>query len=178
MEPDESGGPREQQFQGRRHTVWPPDALSSNASTCSWAAISLSVGRITTTRNPRDARRGRVAGAAARGVRFGAQREHGLSAGHRQIHFRQNARVEQGAVIVAMRIVDRVTLAQGIEVVALAGVHLARQRQGVEHPAYLVDLVRQRRARELGIQERHIEGSVVDDQLRIPHELQEVGMYQ
>ncbi len=41
--------------------------------------------------------------------------------------------VEQRAVQLAMRVVDAVALAQRVEAVALAGVHLARQRQRVEH---------------------------------------------
>ena len=47
----------------------------------------------------------------------------------------QDLRVEQCAVQLAMRVVDAVALAQRIEAVALARVHLARQRQRVDHRA-------------------------------------------
>ena len=54
---------------------------------------------------------------------------------HRQIDIRQDPRIQQRAVQLAVRIVDRITLAQRVQAIALAGVHLARQRQRVEHAA-------------------------------------------
>ena len=52
MKSNEPGGAGDQQFHNRRHTVLPPDALSSSASTCSCAAISSSLGLITVMRAP------------------------------------------------------------------------------------------------------------------------------
>ena len=47
---DEARGPRDEHFHKLRHTVLPADALSSTASTCSWAPISSSLARTTTMR--------------------------------------------------------------------------------------------------------------------------------
>ena len=68
-------------------------------------------------------------------VGLGAQGEAALPARHRQIHFGEHPRIEQRAVIVALGIIHRVALAQGIEAVALPGMHLSRERQGVKHAA-------------------------------------------
>jgi hypothetical protein len=55
--------------------------------------------------------------------------------------------------------------------------HLPRERQGVEHPAGVADLLLKLDAREFGIQEGDIERGVVDDELRVADELQELGMH-
>src|SRR6202790_656742 len=124
---------------------------------------------------PQGCRR-RLTRTAARRVRFGAQREIGLPAGHGEIHLGEDARVEQGAVIIAMRVVDRVALAQGVETVALAGMHLPRERQSVEHAAQVSYLERKLDAREFGIQEGDVEGSVVNDDLRLADELKKLRL--
>src|ERR1700719_2401833 len=75
-----------------------------------------------------------------------------------------------------MRVVDRVPLAECIQAVALSGMHLTRQRQGVEYPAQVRDTVRGFDAREFRVQEGDIEGRVVDDQFRIANEFQKLGV--
>src|ERR1700722_18573174 len=50
VESDEAGGAGDQQFHNLRHTVLPPDALSSSARICSCAAISSSSALITRMR--------------------------------------------------------------------------------------------------------------------------------
>src|SRR5882672_4183570 len=52
MVTDESGRAGDEQLHNLRHTVLPPDALSSSASTCSCAAISASPALITVMRMP------------------------------------------------------------------------------------------------------------------------------
>ena len=95
---------------------------------------------------------------------------------HGEIHLGEQTRVEQRAVIVALRIVDRIAPAQGIEAVALAGMHLARERQAVENPANRADARRTLAGpRQLGVEESHVEGGVVNDELRIAHEIEELG---
>ena len=102
---DKTGGAGHEQLHSVRHTVLPDDALSSSARMCSWAAASSSVACTTTIRMPLVAD-GRLARAGAHGVGLGAQRQAPLPARHRQVHFGEDARVEQRAVILAMRIVD------------------------------------------------------------------------
>ena len=48
-----------------------------------------------------------------------------MTARHGEVDLRQDARIEQGTVELATGIVDAVSLAEGIETIALAGVHLA-----------------------------------------------------
>ena len=74
-----------------------------------------------------------------------------------------------------VRIVDAEALAQGVEAIALAGEHLAGERQRVgELPVRL----RGRRVPgepQLDVEERHVERRVVDDPLGAARELQELG---
>ncbi len=67
--------------------------------------------------------------------RAGVEAERGLAAAHREVHVREDARIEQRAVQVAAGIVHAVALAERVEVVALARVHAPRQRERVEHAA-------------------------------------------
>ncbi len=109
------------------------------------------------------------------------QGERALPARHRQVDFEQQVGVEQRAVQVAVRVVDRIALAQRVEAVALARVHLARERQRVEHAADVA--CRQRllehallgQQRELRIHEGDVERRVVDDQLGVGDELAQLG---
>ena len=63
-----------------------------------------------------------------------------LPACHRQIHPCQQLGVDQRAVNVTFRRIDRVTLAKRVEAVALPGMNLARQRQRVEYRRVMFDL--------------------------------------
>ena len=75
----------------------------------------------------------------------------------------------------AGRVVDAVALAQGIETVALPGVQLTRHGERIEDLAERCDLARLTgQTLELRIQERDVEGGVVDHELRAFDELQEL----
>ena len=77
---------------------------------------------------------------------------------------------------VTVRVVHRVALAERVEPVALARVHLPRHQQRVEHLAELADATgRFGQARELGVEERDVERCVVDHQLGTAHELDPFG---
>ena len=76
---------------------------------------------------------------------------------------------------VASGVIDPVALAERIEVVALAGVQLARKREGIEHAAKIAERrMLARQARDLGVQEADIEGGVVDHELGARHEVHEL----
>ena len=66
-----------------------------------------------------------------------AEHQRRLAAGHREVDVEQDLRVEQSAVQLAVRIVDAIALAERVETVALSRMHLARERQGVEHRAQI-----------------------------------------
>ncbi len=124
-----------------------------------------------------EAARGVQARAAARRVEIRAQDEFGLAAGHGEIHLGQDPRIEQRAVVFAMRIVDRIALAQRIEVVALSGMHLARERSVSSTRHSSRDPERALlEARELGVQEGDVERRVVNDEFGVADEIQELGM--
>ena len=105
------------------------------------------------------------------------QGQRALPARHRQIDFEQQVGVEQRTVQVAVRIVDRIALAQRVEAVALARVHLAREGKRVEHAAdvarrhLLLEHALRGEHRQFRIHERDVERRVVDDQLGVGHEL-------
>jgi hypothetical protein len=107
---------------------------------------------------------------------LGTQDQSALAAGHGQINFSQNSRIEQRAVIFAMRIVDRVALAQRVQTIALPGVHLPRQGQRVEHLTQVGNALRECHAREFRIQERHVEGRIVNDEFSVFDEFQELAV--
>ena len=118
-----------------RQAVLPPLVLSSTHSRCSWAASSSAVARRTTQHAGAAASHARTVLAGLRWRRAVVERERALPARHRQVDLEQQVGVEQRAVQVAVRVVDRVALAQRVEAVALPGVHLPRERQRVEHLA-------------------------------------------
>jgi hypothetical protein len=104
-----------------------------------------------------------------------AENQRGLAAGHRQINVEQNLCVKQRAVQLAMRVVDVVALAQCIEAVALAGMHLPRQRQRVDDRAEAAHLAGgTRQALQLCVEEGDIERRVVNHQLRAAQELDQL----
>jgi hypothetical protein len=104
-----------------------------------------------------------------------AERQRTLPARHGEVHLEQQVGVEQRAVQVAMRVVHRVTLAERIESVALARVHLPRHLQRIEHRAMVADPAwRVRQPSEFGIEERDVERRVVDDELRAAQELHQL----
>src|SRR3546814_2874853 len=80
-----------------------------------------------------------------------------LPTGHRQIDVRQQARIEQGTVEVAIRIVDRVTLAQGIEIDLLPRMQASRHLHRVGDLADLVEFAQDSRARKFGVEKAHVE---------------------
>ena len=75
-----------------------------------------------------------------------------------------------------MRVVDRVALAQGVQAVALAGMHLPRQRQGIEDSAEIGDFSYSVEPPELGIQEGDVERRIVNNEFRIAHELEKLRL--
>ncbi len=74
-----------------------------------------------------------------------------------------------------VRIVDTEALAQRIEAVALAGEHLARQRQRIDHIAMHIGTARQFGAREFLVEEGEVERRVVDHPLCVAREVDELG---
>jgi len=68
-------------------------------------------------------------------VATASERQRHLAAGHSEVDVRKYFRIEQGAVQIAMGIVDIVAPAQGVEVVLLARMHAASQCQRIEHAA-------------------------------------------
>ena len=67
----------------------------------------------------------------------------------------------------AVAVVDVQALAQRIQAVALAGIGLARQSQGIQHRAVVADAaVGRPQPRQLGVEEAQVEGRVVDDEFR------------
>ena len=113
--------------------------------------------------------------AGSRLAAVAGQRQMGLTAGHRQVHVGENLGVEQGAVQLAPRVVHTVTLAQRIQVVALPRMPFARHQQGIEDRAVLgqVGALGLGQQGEFVVEEADIERRVVDDQLRIPDEVEE-----
>ena len=75
-----------------------------------------------------------------RTARVFIQQQRRLPARHQQVDVRQQLGVDQRAMDVTFGRVDRVTLAQRIQAVALPGVNLACQRQRIEHGRVLPDL--------------------------------------
>ncbi len=76
----------------------------------------------------------------------------------------------------AMRVVDAVAATQGIEAVALARVHLARERERVDHAAQraVTRRVSPCSRFELHVEERDVERRVVNDQLRAVDEREQL----
>ena len=119
------------------------------------------------------ARRGE-GGVAGRGERRRhVDRERLLAARHREIDLGQELGVEQRAVHRPVRIVDAEALAERVEAVALAGEHLAREREGVDDARVEIRAPGARHARELGVEKADVERRVVDDPFRAAGELDE-----
>src|SRR5690606_2489259 len=122
------------------------------------------------------------AGAGA-GARVLEQR--GLPAGHGQVHVGQDLGVEQRPVVGALGVVHAVAPAQRIEVALLPRVQTPGERERVGDRAHAGDAVddqgalvlggRLARARELGVEEAHVELGVVDHELGAAHELEEIA---
>ena len=104
-----------------------------------------------------------------------AEHQRRLTARHREIDVEKDLRVEQCAVQLAMRVVDVVALAERVEAVALARVHLPRERQRVDHRQRSpIRRAAARQTLQLRIEESDIECRVVDDELRAVHELEQL----
>ena len=88
------------------------------------------------------------------------------------IHLRQELRVEQRAVMDAVRAVDAEARAERVEIVLGAGMALLRDRQSVDHPRH-ADM-RSPAARELAIEEAEVEGRVMRHQRRVGDELDQL----
>src|SRR5688572_8467917 len=109
----------------------------------------------------------------ARAGRGGVESERGLAAAHREVHVREDARVEQRPVQVTAGIVDAVALAERIEVVALARVHAPRERERVADSAVIRDARCAAGGGQLGIEEADVELRIVDHEFGALHECQE-----
>ena len=96
-----------------------------------------------------------------------------LPAGHCQIDFGQQSRVEQRTVQFTMRVVDAIALAQRIETRPLARMQLLGHRHRVGHLAKLGDPLRSSRPLELGVQKADVKRRVVNDDLGTPEQLDE-----
>src|SRR5450432_239388 len=89
-----------------------------------------------------------------------------LTAGHHQIDFSEQLRVEQGAVQITMAVIDVQPLAQRIQIVLLPGVFFARQHQRIQYLRIIGDTPEDGVGqRQFGIKKGYIESGVVDDQL-------------
>ena len=78
------------------------------------------------------------------------------------IDAREQAAIEQGAMLLALRQIDAVALAERIQAAGRAGVAATRERQRIDHavPAER----RSRHAVELGVEKAEIEGGVMHNQ--------------
>src|SRR5690606_17757009 len=95
--------------------------------------------------------------------------------GHRETDLGEDLRVEQRAVQLALRVVDVVALRERVERVALAGMHLPRERERVEHAAARADVAcGTAQQPKLVIDELDVEFGVVDHELRAAHEIEEL----
>lgn len=101
----------------------------------------------------------------------GHQIESGLAPRHHQINVGQDLGIQQGAVQGAVGIVDAVTAAQGIQRVTLTGEQPPRHGQGIGDLAELPSLEPQPQLVKLVIHEAHVEGRIVDDELRAADKL-------
>lgn len=122
-------------------------------------------------------RRDDVGGRGVFQMAVGIFEQTGLTAGHGEIHVRQNLGVKQRAVQRAMRIVHVVAPAQRIEIVLLSRMHAARELEGIHHRAEILDALRRfplHHHGQLIIKEADIERRVVDDQLRALDEFEQV----
>lgn len=134
--------------------------------------------RLAISRQAADFRRA-VARALRRTAAIGritGQGQAGLPTGHGQVNVGEDLGVEQGAVEFTAGVVDAITLAQGIEAVALARVTLAGHHQGIEDRAVLGDVrtVGLPHQGKFVVDETDVERRVMDDQLGAVDELEEL----
>ena len=94
----------------------------------------------------------RLRAASRAGLRRPVEGEGRLPSRHREIDVRQDLRVQQSPVLLAVRVVDPVPRAERIQAVALAGVQLPCEDQGVGDRAAGLD------AHRLGAEPRQLRG--------------------
>src|SRR5450830_571632 len=106
-------------------------------------------------------------GAVGRYFHFFLHAEAVLAARHGQVDVGQQFGVQQRAVQLAVGVGDAVAVAQGVERVALAGVHFFRLHQGIDHAVHLLVDRWQVQALQFGVEEADIKRCVVDDQFGV-----------
>ena len=118
-------------------TQRPPLALAIIVSivACASSSSALAAGTGSGTA-ARTGTRTRAPSVPCAATSLSIERQGDLAAGHGQVDVREDAGIEQRAVQFAARVVDAVALAQRIQIVALPGMHLARERQRVQHLAH------------------------------------------
>jgi hypothetical protein len=106
---------------------------------------------------------------------FPLQGQARLTARHREVDVREYLRVQQRSMELALRVVDAVAPAQRVQAAALPRMELAGECQRVPDGTVVQQLPPTRsHAFQLGVQEAHIEGRVMDDHLASFDEGQEV----
>jgi len=121
------------------HTQRPPLDLASSARNSACAAFSAAVACTITSGSLGRCMRASHCCAPRPAHAPIIERQQALATGHRQVDIREDTRIEQRAVQLAMRIVDVVALAQCVEAVALTRMALAREQQRIDHAAQLAD---------------------------------------
>ena len=91
--------------------------------------------------------------------------------------FGEQLGIQQCPVHRPVRVVDAETFAQRVEAVALAGEHLARQRQRVDQSRVRLRATGGFRDPEFGVEEGDVERRVVDDPLGAAREREELRRY-
>src|SRR5690606_7670598 len=95
-----------------------------------------------------------------------------LAADELDIDLGQDLCIEERPVLGALRIVDAIAGAEGIQVVGRARMLAPREEERIDH---LLQIDRRMaRAREFRIQEAYVEGGIVDDELGVADELREL----
>src|SRR5690606_16247038 len=97
-----------------------------------------------------------------------------LAAGHDQIDIRENLGVQQRAVQLPLGVVHPVALAQGVQGVALSGMLVPGQQQGIHYRTVVGHATVTAKPLQLGIDEAHVERGVVDHQLGAADEVHEL----
>ena len=148
-------------------------SIASSERSCAASSASLGADDRYADRAARDAARPRPPSPAAGCA--GLEPERGLAAAHREVHVREDARIEQRPVQVAAGVVDAVALAERVEAVALARVHAPRERERVADAAVIGDAAsRVPAAASSAFEEADVELRVVDHELGAVHEGQEL----
>ncbi|MNN47309.1 hypothetical protein D3C81_1617250 [compost metagenome] len=111
---------------------------------------------------------GRSGGAVCAGAAVhGVDHQRILAAGHCQVDLGQQFGIEQCAVQRAVRVADPQPIAKGVKGVALAGEHLPRFAQRIDHVADMLAEGRHAQQLEFHVEEAQVELRVVDDQFGI-----------